>query len=89
MMYISYIDQLERPEDRDRPEPEPILGTYCTCKAKARTLGVCAHVACALYQLGYARHKENLRIPPISLLRTILDATDCNNKPIVLDELKE
>lgn len=38
----------------------PINGWYCQCKCGARTVGCCAHVASALWFLGYYRyHTEN------------------------------
>jgi len=33
-----------------------ITGWYCQCKAGARTVGCCAHVATSIWFLGYARH---------------------------------
>ena len=35
-----------------------IIGWYCLCKADARTLGCCAHVASVIWFLGYYRHCE-------------------------------
>lgn len=35
-----------------------IEGWYCTCKAGARTLGCCAHIALVIWYLGYYRHCE-------------------------------
>ena len=34
-----------------------ITGTYCTCGAGARTIGMCAHAASVVWYLGYARHE--------------------------------
>lgn len=60
--------------DDGNNEEEPINGTYCTCKSGARTVGVCAHIACVLWYLGYARHEDNIRYPSNALLRTTYDA---------------
>ncbi|XP_052689344.1 uncharacterized protein LOC128167586 [Crassostrea angulata] len=37
--------------------PEQISGWYCTCKVGARVVGCCAHIASALWYLGYERHE--------------------------------
>lgn len=52
----------------------PILGYYCTCKAGARTLGTCAHLASVLWYLGFARHEDNVRYPSMRLLQSVLNA---------------
>lgn len=39
----------------------PITPWYCQCKAGARTVGCCAHVASVLWYLGYLRHSEELK----------------------------
>lgn len=57
---------------------DPILGYYCTCKAGARTLGCCAHVASVLWFLGWARHQQNIKYPSRALLNYILDAGNRN-----------
>ncbi|XP_035706652.1 uncharacterized protein LOC118435202 [Folsomia candida] len=39
-----------------------ITGYYCDCWQGARTVGMCAHVTCVIWYLGYKRHQpENLR----------------------------
>jgi hypothetical protein len=40
-----------------------ITGWHCQCKAGARTVGCCAHVATAIWYLGYARH-QNYKMSP-------------------------
>jgi hypothetical protein len=61
-------------EENDMADENPILGYYCTCKAGARTLGTCAHVASVLWFLGYARHEPNVRYPWTKVLETVSDA---------------
>lgn len=36
-----------------------VQGWYCKCKAGARVVGTCAHVASVIWFLGFARHTEN------------------------------
>lgn len=55
-------------------EDEPILGYYCTCKAGARTLGTCAHIAAVIWYLGYARHHNNVHYPSLKFIRNIRNA---------------
>ncbi|XP_071581746.1 uncharacterized protein [Temnothorax nylanderi] len=75
-LWISYNN------DNDNDDP-PITGYYCTCKSGARTLGSCAHVASALWYLGYARHEQNVKYPPTTILHHVLDA---GNRPLPADE---
>lgn len=70
-LFISY--------NNDNDDDPPIMGYYCTCKCGARTLGTCAHVASVLWYLGYARHEENIKYPPTSILNHVLDA---GNRPL-------
>ena len=56
----------------------PILSYYCTCKADARTVGSCAHVASILWYSGYARHQNNGKYPFTRFLETLDDATQRN-----------
>lgn len=37
-----------------------ITGWYCKCKAGARVVGVCAHIAAVIWYLAFGRHKECL-----------------------------
>lgn len=37
-----------------------VLAWYCKCRAGARVVGVCAHIAAALWFLGYARHHPDV-----------------------------
>ena len=53
-------------------ETDPVQSWYCQCKAGARTLGCCAHVASVLWYLGFARHEEIK--PRKSLLPVVLNA---------------
>ena len=53
-------------------ETDPVQSWYCQCKAGARTLGCCAHVASVIWYLGFARHEE-LK-PRKSLLPVVLNA---------------
>lgn len=55
-------------------DEDPILGYYCTCRSGARTLGTCAHIASALWFLGFARHEHIVKYPWTTLIDTILDA---------------
>lgn len=34
-----------------------IIAWYCKCRAGARVVGVCSHIAAVLWYLGYARHR--------------------------------
>lgn len=54
----------------------PILGYYCQCKAGARTVGCCAHVASVLWYLGWARYQQTIKYPSRALLNYILDAAN-------------
>jgi hypothetical protein len=36
-----------------------VIAWYCKCKAGARVVGTCAHVAGILWYLGYARHRQH------------------------------
>ncbi|CAG2252289.1 unnamed protein product [Mytilus edulis] len=37
-----------------------ITAWYCKCRAGARVVGVCAHIASILWYLGYARHNQDI-----------------------------
>lgn len=81
-LWIAYNQHGLDRNDRDNQgnnEP-PILSYYCTCKAGARTLGCCAHVASVLWFLGYARHNNNVQYPSINLLHRVQDA---GNRPMM------
>ncbi|XP_048768744.2 uncharacterized protein LOC125662931 [Ostrea edulis] len=39
-----------------------IIAWYCKCKAGARVVGMCAHIAAILWYVGYARHQPAGRI---------------------------
>ena len=86
-LWICFRADLEE-NDRMDDEGEVILGYYCTCKAGARTLGCCAHVASIVWYLGWARHQQNVKYPSAVLLRYILDAGNrLNNNEPQEDEL--
>lgn len=36
-----------------------IIATYCKCRAGARVVGVCSHVAAVLWFLGFSRHTQS------------------------------
>jgi hypothetical protein len=38
-----------------------IVAWYCKCKAGARVVGACVHIASVLWYLGYARHNSDRR----------------------------
>jgi hypothetical protein len=61
-------------------ENVPILSWYCKCKAGARTVGCCAHIASVLWYMGFARH-EKINYPSKRLLFTVLDAA---SDPLVI-----
>lgn len=81
-LWISY-NPIENPENDEGRDQAPITGYYCTCVSGARTLGCCAHVASVLWYLGYARHEENVRLPPTNLNQSVLD---CGRVPSDEDE---
>ncbi|CAC5394130.1 unnamed protein product [Mytilus coruscus] len=51
----QYCLWLEFNEDNDT---HPVNGWFCECKAGARTVGCCAHVATILWYMGHARHTD-------------------------------
>jgi hypothetical protein len=44
----------------DENDNSPIKAWYCSCRAGARTVGCCAHIASILWFLGFARHKPEI-----------------------------
>lgn len=70
--------RINNEEDDEGEEDGPILGYYCTCKAGARTIGCCAHVASILWYLGWARYQQYIKYPSRALLNFILDAANRN-----------
>lgn len=78
-LWICFRVDIENDQMEDEGEDQVILGYYCTCKAGARTIGCCAHVASILWFLGWARHQQNIRYPSTVLLRYILDAGNRQN----------
>lgn len=71
-LWIAYAAVVE--DEEVDVEDGRILSYYCTCKAGARTLGSCAHVAAVLWYLGYARHQVNVAYPSTILLDYIENA---------------
>ncbi|CAC5420537.1 unnamed protein product [Mytilus coruscus] len=75
-VFISYSDEGD------------IEGWYCTCKAGARVVGCCAHVASVLWYLGYQR-LEQQSVSRRDFKTSILDAShipssdesDCDSLP--------
>lgn len=80
-LWIAYIeDGLNQQTSEKEPEhDEPILGYYCICKTRARTLVSCAHIASILWFLGYARHQSRVKYPSTAMLEKIIDA---NHRPL-------
>ncbi|XP_058806543.1 uncharacterized protein LOC131672967 [Phymastichus coffea] len=73
--YQLWIAFDEEHNGGEHGEQDPILGYYCTCKAGARTLGTCAHIASIIWYLSYARHHEgNVHYPSLRLLHTVMNA---------------
>ncbi|XP_058801453.1 uncharacterized protein LOC131670101 [Phymastichus coffea] len=72
-VWIAFNEEYNQEQDVAN-EGEPIFGYYCTCKAGARTLGTCAHVATILWYLGYARHENQVHYPSLRFLRSVQDA---------------
>ena len=79
-LWISYNQ--EYVENQEVDGNEPILGYYCTCKAGARTLGTCSHVAAVLWFLGWARNQDAVKYHSTELLRNIIDARNINDNPV-------
>lgn len=56
--------------------PISVTAWYCKCKAGARVVGVCAHIASVLWYLGYARHNPNMRYGTKNWGEYVVDASD-------------
>ncbi|XP_033732853.1 uncharacterized protein LOC117322192 [Pecten maximus] len=65
--------------------PAVINGWYCQCKAGARVVGTCAHVAAVIWYIGYARHVGTVR--GVRNLSEYLE--DAANVPIIVDVSSE
>lgn len=74
-IFIAFVDNIQEEENN---EDDLILSYYCTCKAGARTLGTCAHVASILWYLGYARFQNNVKYPSTRFLERMEDAAHRN-----------
>jgi hypothetical protein len=57
-----------------------VLSWYCTCRAGARVVGVCAHIAAIIWYLSGARDRTAFGVPDWN---TYL--SDANNLPEVID----
>ena len=55
---------------------DSITGWYCLCKAGARTVGCCAHIASVLWYLGYQRHCTDATATSINHKEHFLNAAD-------------
>ncbi|KYN12400.1 hypothetical protein ALC57_15429, partial [Trachymyrmex cornetzi] len=80
-IFIAYVDHIADVHNNDENvtvQHGPILSYYCTCKAGARTLGSCAHVASILLYLGYARHQNDVTYPSTEFLENIQDTAHRN-----------
>ena len=53
-----------------------LLGWYCTCKAGARVVGCCAHIASVVWYLGWKRWQENPLIKTRGIEQYLEDAGD-------------
>ena len=56
--------------------PDTVTGWYCTCKAGARTVGCCAHIASVIWFLGYQRYSLIKSGPSGGFLSSVMDASD-------------
>ncbi|CAF1652082.1 unnamed protein product, partial [Didymodactylos carnosus] len=55
-----YIEFVRQTSNRNNQQLEPIKSWYCDCKAGARVVGTCAHVASVLWYLGVAIHDPEM-----------------------------
>jgi hypothetical protein len=55
-IWIEYDHLLKLTEGQN-----PIMNWYCTCKASARILGMCAHITSVIWFLGVGRHNNQLK----------------------------
>ncbi|VDI64698.1 Hypothetical predicted protein [Mytilus galloprovincialis] len=55
---------------------DTVTGWYCTCKAGARTVGCCAHIASVIWFLGYQRYSLIKSGPSGGFLSSVMDASD-------------
>ncbi|XP_062589596.1 uncharacterized protein LOC134251226 isoform X2 [Saccostrea cucullata] len=44
-----------------RYDEASVIGWYCKCRAGARVVGMCAHIAAVIWYLGFGRHMESFR----------------------------
>ena len=54
-IWIEFDHRLKLKEGQN-----PIMNWYCSCKAGARILGMCAHITSVIWYLGVARNNKKL-----------------------------
>ena len=59
-----------------------VLAWYCKCRAGARVVGVCSHIAAVVWFLGYARHQQNRKYGVRDWGVSVTDAADI---PVEID----
>ena len=59
-----------------------VTAWYCRCRAGARVVGVCAHIAAVIWYLGYARHLAR----PIGIRNWGDYLTDASDIPPAIDD---
>lgn len=69
----SYLLWVSYNTDQDE---DCITGWYCQCKAGARTVGCCAHIASVLWYLGYQRHCSDALVAGSDPAELFLNAAD-------------
>lgn len=52
-----------------------IIGWYCKCKAGARVVGMCSHIASVVWFLSNGRHQDNTKPNEKSWIDYIDDAS--------------
>ncbi|XP_060073207.1 uncharacterized protein LOC132553020 [Ylistrum balloti] len=60
----------------DSLSDDPIKGWYCTCKVGSRVVGCCAHIASALWFLGYERFQGKSSGAVTISTKSLADAAD-------------
>ena len=75
---LKYQLWIEHTEDR-------IVSWYCKCKAGARVVGTCAHVASVLWYLGLARHDDTLLNKGKDWSKYVQDCSLTPNDPDLID----
>jgi len=60
--YYCWIKYNQDNSANDNDPFNVVQAAYCQCKAGAKTVGCCAHTACLVWYLSFARHQD-LSIP--------------------------